>query len=147
LTNHWTFSRRVTTARNSTQALRDCHAILSSPTATDAARTADDIGLLSPGGTITPIGPDNVILRRPRNPLLAAIRIHALAPSLSPTTQLMLGCGSRWPRYPIREAEKDGLAAAARASSRTARANPGMDPASLVAHHNLAQQQHGTARH
>jgi hypothetical protein len=90
-----------------TQALRDCHTILSSPTATDAARTADDIGLLNPGGPITPIGPDNAILRRPRNPLLAAIRNHALTPSLSPPTQLMLGCGSRWPRYPIREAEND----------------------------------------
>jgi hypothetical protein len=90
-----------------TQALRDCNTILSSPTATDAARTADDIGLLNPGGPITPIGPDNAILRRPRNPLLAAIRNHALTPSLSPPTQLMLGCGSRWPRYPIREAEND----------------------------------------
>jgi hypothetical protein len=90
-----------------TRALRDCHTILSSPTATDAARKGDDIGLLNPGGPITPIGPDNVILRRPRNPLLAAIRIQALTSSLSPTTQLMLGCGSRWPRYPIREAEAD----------------------------------------
>jgi hypothetical protein len=90
-----------------TRALRDCRTILSSDTATDAARQADDIGLLNPGGPITPIGPDNVILRRPRNPLLAAIRIHDLAPSLSPTTQLMLGCGSHWPRYPIREADAD----------------------------------------
>jgi hypothetical protein len=90
-----------------TGALRHCHTILSSPTATDAAGKADDIGQLNPGGPITPIGPDNVILRRPRNPLLAAIRIHALTPSLSPTTQLMLGCGSRWPRYPIPEADND----------------------------------------
>jgi hypothetical protein len=90
-----------------TRALRDCRTILSSDTATDAALRADDVGLLNPGGPITPIGPDNVILRRPRNPLLAAIRIHALVPSLSPTTQLMLGCGSRWPRYPIRENEDD----------------------------------------
>jgi TniQ protein len=90
-----------------TRALRDCHTILSSRTVNDAARKADDSGLLNPGGPVTPIAPDNVILRRPRNPLLAAIRIHALTPSLSPTTQLMLSCGSRWPRYPIREAETD----------------------------------------
>jgi TniQ protein len=90
-----------------TRALRDCHTILSSLTATGAVRKADDIGLLNPGGPITPIGPDNLILRRPRNPLLAAIRIHALVASLSPTTHLMLGCGSPWPRYPIREAEND----------------------------------------
>lgn len=90
-----------------TTALRSCYTILSSPTATDAAHNADDIGLLNPGGPITPIGPDNVILRRPRNPLLAAIRIHSLQSSLSPTTQLMLSCGNRWPRYPIRETETD----------------------------------------
>lgn len=89
------------------RALRDCRAILSSDTATDAAHKADDVGLLNPGGPITPIGPDNVILRRPRNPLLAAIRIHPLVPSLSPTTQLMLGCGSRWPRYPVAENQDD----------------------------------------
>jgi hypothetical protein len=89
------------------RALRACRTILSSPTATDAARRADDVGLLNPGGPITPIGPDNVILRQPRNPLLAAIRIQPLVPSLSPLTQLMLGCGSRWPRYPIRENQDD----------------------------------------
>jgi hypothetical protein len=90
-----------------TRALRDCRTILSGPTTSDAARKTDDIGLLNPGGPITPIGPDNVILRRPRNPLLGAVRIHTLVPSLSPTTQLMLGCGSRWPRYPIRENQDD----------------------------------------
>jgi hypothetical protein len=64
-----------------TRALRDCYTILSGLTATDAALRAGDIGLLNPGGPIIPIDPDNVILRRPRNPLLAAIRINALVPS------------------------------------------------------------------
>lgn len=90
-----------------TTALRDCYTILSARTVIDAAHSADDVGLLNPGGPTTPIGPDNVFLRRPRNPLLAAIRIRALSPSLSPTTQLTLSCGNRWPRYPIRENQDD----------------------------------------
>ena len=98
-------------------------------------------------GPVTPIGPDNVILRRPRNPLLAAIRIHALTPSLSSTTQLMLGCGSRWPRYPIREAENDrNWLRLPEHHPELPEPNPSVYSASVMDQHNLAKR-HGTARH
>jgi len=77
--------------------------VLGAPTAAAAAERADHVGLLNPGGPITPIGPDNVLLRRKRNPLLAAIRLGAVRPTLSPAAQLTFDCGHAHPRYPLRE--------------------------------------------
>jgi len=85
------------------RALRNAGMVLSSESAADAAQRADDVGLLNPAGPITPVGPDNVLLRRKRNPLLAAIRLGSLRPTLSPAAQLTFDCGNRHPRYPIRE--------------------------------------------
>ena len=64
--------------------LREASEVLGAPTITIAAKNADVIGLLNPGGPVTPIGPDNVLLRRKRNPLLAAIRLGAVRSTLSP---------------------------------------------------------------
>ena len=85
------------------QALRNAGVVLGAPSAAAAAKRADNVGLLKPGGPITPIGPDNVLLRRKRNPLLAAIRLGAVRPTLSPAAQLTFDCGHAHPRYPLRE--------------------------------------------
>jgi len=77
--------------------------VLSSGSIATAAQTADAVGLLNPAGPITPVGPDNVLLRRKRNPLLAAIRLGSVRATLSPVAQLTFDCGNRHPRYPIRE--------------------------------------------
>lgn len=85
------------------QALRNAAHVLGAPSAPIAAERADTVGLLNPGGPITPIGPDNVLLRRNRNPLLAAFRLGAVRSSLSPSSQLTFDCGHTHPRYPLRE--------------------------------------------
>lgn len=85
------------------RALRNAGEVLSSESASVAADKADDVGLLNPAGPTTPIGPDNVLLRRKRNPLLAAIRLGSVQATLSPAAQLTFDCGNRHPRYPIRE--------------------------------------------
>lgn len=85
------------------RALRNAGQVLSSTSATVAAQQADAVGLLNPAGPVTPVGPDNVLLRRRRNPLLAAIRLGSVRATLSPAAQLMFDCGNRHPRYPIRE--------------------------------------------
>jgi hypothetical protein len=87
------------------RALSSACRVLSSASAAAAAKIADTVGLLNPAGPITPIGPDNVLLRRKRNPLLAAIRLNSVRATLSPATQLTFDCGNRHPRYPIRENE------------------------------------------
>lgn len=86
------------------QALRKASQVLGSPSTTAAANRADTIGLLNPAGPVTPVGPDNALLRRKRNPLLAAIRLGgAVRPTLSPAAQLTFDCGHVHPRYPLRE--------------------------------------------
>ncbi|MDZ7885121.1 MAG: TniQ family protein [Mycobacterium sp.] len=85
------------------RALRNAGEVLSSESASVAADKADAVGLLNPAGPTTPIGPDNVLLRRKRNPLLAAIRLGSVRATLSPAAQLTFDCGNRHPRYPIRE--------------------------------------------
>lgn len=85
------------------QALRKAGVVLGSPSTTAAAKRADGVGLLNPAGPVTPVGPDNVLLRRKRNPLLAAIRLGAVRPTLSPAAQLTFECGHVHPRYPLRE--------------------------------------------
>jgi len=85
------------------QALRNAGTVLGSPSTTAAAKRADGVGLLNPAGPVTPVGPDNVLLRRKRNPLLAAIRLGAVRATLSPATQLTFECGHIHPRYPLRE--------------------------------------------
>lgn len=85
------------------RALRNAGEVLSSESASAAADKADAVGLLNPAGPTTPIGPDNVLLRRKRNPLLAAIRLDSVRATLSPAAQLTFDCGNRHPRYPIRE--------------------------------------------
>jgi len=87
------------------RALCNANQVLSSSSVAVAAESADTVGLLKPAGPITPIGPDNVLLRRKRNPLLAAIRLGSVRATLSPATQLTFDCGSRHPRYPIRESD------------------------------------------
>jgi len=84
-------------------ALRNAGEVLSSASAAVAADKADSVGLLNPAGPITPIGPDYVLLRRKRNPLLAAIRLGSVRATLSPAAQLTFDCGNRHSRYPIRE--------------------------------------------
>jgi hypothetical protein len=85
------------------RALRNAGQVLSSASATVAAQTADALGLLNPAGPVTPVGPDNVLLRRRRNPLLAAIRLGSVRATLSPVAQLTFDCGNHHPRYPIRK--------------------------------------------
>jgi hypothetical protein len=85
------------------RALRNADEVLSSASASAAADKADAVGLLNPAGPTTPVGPDNVLLRRKRNPLLAAIRLGSVRATLSPAAQLTFDCGNRHPRYPIRE--------------------------------------------
>lgn len=85
------------------QAMRNAHLVLASASTSAAAERATAAGLLNPGGQVTPVGPDNVLLRRRRNPLLAAIRLSAVRSTLSPATQLTFDCGHRYPRYPLRE--------------------------------------------
>ncbi|WP_373235067.1 TniQ family protein [Mycobacterium marinum] len=85
------------------RALRNAGAVLSAESASIAADKAGAVGLLNPAGPTTPIGPDNVLLRRKRNPLLAAIRLYSVRTTLSPAAQLTFDCGNRHPRYPIRE--------------------------------------------
>jgi hypothetical protein len=85
------------------RALRNAGEVLSSESASAAADKADAVELLNPAGPTTPIGPDNVLLRRKRNPLLAAIRLGSVRATLSPAAQLTFDCGNRHPRYPIRE--------------------------------------------
>lgn len=85
------------------RALGNANQVLSSPSVAVAAERADAVGLLKPAGPITPIGPDNVLLRRKRNPLLAAIRLGSARATLSPATQLTFNCGNHHPRYPLRE--------------------------------------------
>jgi hypothetical protein len=85
------------------QALQNAVQVLGAPSAAVAAERADTVGLLNPGGPVTPIGPDNVLLRRKRNPLLAAFRLGAVRSSLSPSSQLTFDCGQLHPRYPLRE--------------------------------------------
>lgn len=85
------------------RALRNAGEVLSAETASMSAEKADALGLLNPAGPTTPIGPDNVLLRRKRNPLLAAIRLGSVRATLSPAAQLTFDCGNRHPRYPIRE--------------------------------------------
>ncbi|MBS9532545.1 TniQ family protein [Mycobacterium sp. M1] len=85
------------------RALRNAGQVLSSTSATVAAQQADAVGLLNPAGSVTPVGPDNVLLRRRRNPLLAAIRLGSVRATFSPAAQLTFDCGNRHPRYPVRE--------------------------------------------
>lgn len=85
------------------RALRKASGVLSCESTKTAADKAHAAGLLNPAGPITPIGPDNTLLRRKRNPLLGAIRLGSVRATLSPATQLMFDCGNRHPRYPIRE--------------------------------------------
>jgi hypothetical protein len=85
------------------RALRNAGEVLSAETVSMSAEKADALGLLNPAGPTTPIGPDNVLLRRKRNPLLAAIRLGSVRTTLSPASQLTFDCGNRHPRYPIRE--------------------------------------------
>ncbi|WP_162463859.1 MULTISPECIES: TniQ family protein [unclassified Mycolicibacterium] len=85
------------------QALRNAAQVLNSPSAAEAAEQADAVGLLNPAGPVTPLGPDQVLLRRKRNPLLAAIRLGAVRPTLSPAAQLTFDCGHPHPRYPLRD--------------------------------------------
>ncbi len=59
------------------RALRNAGEVLSSGSALVAADKADAGGLLNPAGPTTPIGPDNVLLRRKRHPLLAVARSRA----------------------------------------------------------------------
>lgn len=84
-------------------ALRNAALVLSSASPAVAAQKADAVGLLNPAGPLTPVGPDNVLLRRKRNPLLAAIRLGSVRPTLSPAAQLTFACGHRHPRYPIHD--------------------------------------------
>lgn len=85
------------------QALRNAHRVLNSPSAAAAAEQADAVGLLNPAGPVTPLGPDYVLFRRKRNPLLAAIRLGAVRATLSPAAQLTFDCGHPHPRYPLRD--------------------------------------------
>lgn len=85
------------------QALRNAARVLNSPSAALAAEQADAVGLLNPAGPVTPLGPAHVLLRRKRNPLLAAIRLGAVRPTLSPAAQLTFDCGHPHPRYPLRD--------------------------------------------
>lgn len=87
----------------SVRALRNASEVLSCASAAVAAQKADAVGLLNPAGSVTPVGPENVLLRRKRNPLLAAIRLGSVRATLSPAAQLTFDCGNRHPRYPIRE--------------------------------------------
>lgn len=83
--------------------LRPAAEVLSSASVTVAAEKPGAGGLLNPAGPVTPIGPDNVLLRRKRNPLLGAIRLGAVRATLSPAAQLVFDCGNRHPRYLIRQ--------------------------------------------
>lgn len=64
-----------------------------------AVDLAERYQLLSPAGTVTPIGPDRVLGQRRRNPLLASIRLATPHERLSPSTQLVFRSGSGRPRY------------------------------------------------
>lgn len=79
------------------EAARD---VLEQPGAVTAAGAATRHGLLHPGGSATPIGPDHVLTLRPRNRLLAAIRFASLSGHLPASSQLVFRTGSGHPRYP-----------------------------------------------
>ena len=74
--------------------------VLDQPDADAAVHVASQYGLLHPAGPVTPIGPDRVLSLRPRNPLLASVRLATLHDRLSPSAQLVFRTGSGLPRYP-----------------------------------------------
>lgn len=82
------------------RALTAAYAVLSQPDLTRAADRAEELRLLSPAGPLTPIAPASEVRQSPINPVLQAIRLHALRDHLAPTTQLAFRIGSAWPRTP-----------------------------------------------
>ena len=85
------------------QSLRNAARVLDSASVAAAAEQADAVGLLNPAGPVTPLGPNHMLFRRKRNPLLAAIRLGAVRTTLSPAAQLTFDCGHPHPRYPLRD--------------------------------------------
>ncbi|MDQ2758634.1 MAG: TniQ family protein [Actinomycetota bacterium] len=92
--------RATTAPRVLLDAVAAAFQVLDQPDADAAAHVASGYGLLHPAGPVTPIGPDRVLNLRPRNPLLASIRLATLHDRLSPSAQLVFRTGSSLPRYP-----------------------------------------------
>lgn len=85
--------------------------VLTQPDARAATELAARHQLLNPGGTVTPIAPDHILTRRPRNPLLTAIRFASLGNHLPASSQLVFRIGSGRPRYPSQSRPDQGLPA------------------------------------
>ena len=92
--------RDTTAPRALLDAVAAAFQVLDQPDAGAAAHVASQHGLLHPAGPVTPIGPDRVLNLRPRNPLLASVRLATLHDRLSPSAQLVFRSGSGRPRYP-----------------------------------------------
>ncbi len=100
--------RRDTDPQTTIAALRAAFTVVDQADAAAAAGVAGQHRLLHPAGTVTPIGPDHVLTRRRRNPLLASIRLGSLGPRLSPSSQLVFRTGSERPRYPAARTSPTG---------------------------------------
>lgn len=87
-------------ARDLLDAILAARAVIEQPDPASAGEVADRNGLLHPAGPVTPIGPDHVLTRRRRNPLLAAVRLTSLREHLPASSQLVFRTGSDHPRYP-----------------------------------------------
>lgn len=74
--------------------------VMSQPDPANAQQRASDAGLLHPAGKVTPIGPERVLIVRPRNPLLGFIRLTSLRQQLPASSQLVFRVTNDRPRYP-----------------------------------------------
>ncbi|WP_228255039.1 hypothetical protein [Ornithinimicrobium avium] len=88
-------------ARDLLDAIRLARAVIQQPDPAAAGEVADRHGLLHPAGRVTPIGPDHVLTKRRRNPLLAAVRLTSLREHLPASSQLVFRTGSGHPCYPF----------------------------------------------